>query len=103
MDGHTPKPTWLRIAAAVLLGGMIGGILFLIAVLIIGTINDSLGMSIPISLRAAEYLWSSVLLVIFIGFSIAFVWWKVETTPPSEPETMDNTVPEIPDELAGKI
>ncbi len=49
-----PKPTWLRIAAAILLGVMIGGILFLLAVLIIGAINDSLGMSIPISLRAAE-------------------------------------------------
>ena len=103
MVENMPKPTWLRIAAAILLGVMIGGILFLLAVLIIGAINDSLGMSIPISLRAAEYLWSSVLLVIFIGFSIAFMWWKVETTPPSEPETPDNTMPEIPDELAGKI
>ncbi len=41
--------------------------------------------------------------MIFIGFSIAFLWWKVETTPPSEPESPDTTVPEIPDELAGKI
>lgn len=97
------KPTWLRIAAAILLGGIIGGILFLIATLIIGVINDSLGMSIPINLRIAENLWSSVLLVIFIGFSIAALWWKVETTPPSEPETPDNTVPDIPDELVGKI
>ena len=97
------KPTWLRIAAAILLGGIIGGILFLIATLIIGAINDSMGMSIPINLRLAENLWSSVLLVIFIGFSIAGMWWKVETTPPSEPETPDNTVPDIPDELVGKI
>ena len=103
MDGNVPKPTWLRIAAAVLLGGMIGGILFLIATLIIGAINDSMGMSIPINLRLAENLGSSVLLVIFIGFSIAGLWWKVETTPPSEPETPDNTVPDIPDELVGKI
>jgi hypothetical protein len=74
---------------------MIGGILFLIATLLIGAINDSMGMSIPINLRIAENLWSSVLLVIFIGFSIAFLWWKVETTPPSEPET---PAPEMPDE-----
>ena len=33
-------------------------------------------------------------------FSIAALWWKVETTSPSEPE---NTVPEIPDELVRKI
>ena len=103
MDEKMAKPTWLRIAAAILLGGIIGGILFLIATLIIGAINDSMGMSIPINLRLAENLWSSVLLVIFIGFSIAGMWWKVETTPPSEPETPDNTVPDIPDELVGKI
>jgi hypothetical protein len=103
MDEKMSKPTWLRIAAAILLGGIIGGILFLIATLIIGVINDSLGMSIPINLRIAENLWSSVLLVIFIGFSIAALWWKVETTPPSEPENPDNTVPDIPDELVGKI
>jgi hypothetical protein len=103
MDEKLPKPTWLRIAAAVMLGGMIGGILFLVAVLIIGAINDSMRMSIPISLRLAENLWSAVLLVIFIGFSIAFLWWKVETTPPSEPETPDNTVPEIPVDFVGKI
>ncbi len=100
MDEKMAKPTWLRIAAAILLGGVIGGILFLIATLIIGAINDSMRMSIPINLRVAENLWSAVLLVIFIGFSIAFLWWKVETTPPSEPE---NTVPEIPDELVRKI
>ncbi len=103
MDENMAKPAWLRIAAAVLLGGMIGGILFLLATLIIGAINDSMGMSIPINTQVAENLWSAVLLVIFIGFSIAFMWWKVETTPPTEPETPDNTVPEIPDELAGKI
>ena len=103
MDEKMAKPTWLRIAAAILLGGIIGGILFLIATLIIGAINDSMGMSIPINLRLAENLGSSVLLVIFIGFSIAGLWWKVETTPPSEPETPDNTVPDLPDELVGKI
>ena len=94
------KPAWLRIAAALLLGGLTGGILFLIATLVIGAINDSMRMSIPINLQIAENLWSSVLLVIFISFSIAALWWKVETTSPSEPE---NTVPEIPDELVRKI
>jgi hypothetical protein len=103
MDEEMTRPAWLRITAALLLGVMIGGILFLIAALIIGAINDSMGISIPINLRVAENLWSAVLLVIFIGFSIVFLWWKVETTPPSEPETPYNTVPDIPDELVGKI
>ena len=58
---------------------MIGGILFLIAVLIIGVINDRGGMAIPINLRIAENIWRSVFLVIFIGFSVAGLWWKAET------------------------
>ena len=74
---------------------MIGGLLFLIAVLIIGVINDRMGMAIPINLRIAENIWSSVLLVIFIGFSIAVLWWKVEITPPSEP---GDPTPGLPDE-----
>jgi hypothetical protein len=98
MDENMAKPAWLRIAAALLLGGLIGGILFLIATLVIGAINDSMRMSIPINLRLAENLWSSVLLIIFIGFSIAFLWWKVETTPPSEPETPEVPVSGTPDE-----
>jgi branched-subunit amino acid ABC-type transport system permease component len=90
MDEKMAKSTWLRIAAAVLLGGVIGGILFLIAALIIGAINDLMGMTIPINLRIAENVWSLGLLIIFIGFSIAGLWWKVETTPPSEPENPEN-------------
>jgi hypothetical protein len=54
-----------------------------------------MGMAIPINLRIAENIWSSVLLVIFIGFSIAGLWWKVETTPPSEP---GDPTPGLPDE-----
>jgi hypothetical protein len=95
MEETTGKPAWLRIASAVILGCVIGGILFLIAALIIGAINDLMGMTIPINLRIAENIWSSVLLVILIGFSIAGLWWKVETTPPSEPE---NPVSGLPDE-----
>jgi hypothetical protein len=57
--------------------------------------NDLMGITIPISLRVAVNIWSPLLLIIFIGFSIAGLWWKGETTPPSEPE---NPVSEIPDE-----
>ena len=86
MKRKIAKPTWLRVIAAVILGGVIGGILFLVAALIIGAINDMLGMTIPINLRIDENAWSSLLLIIFIGFSIAGLWWKVETNPPSETE-----------------
>jgi hypothetical protein len=46
-------------------------------------------MSIPFNLRVAENLWSAVLLLILIGFSILSFWGKVETTPPFEPESPD--------------
>ena len=86
MDETMVKPTWLKIAAAVILGGVVGFILFLIVALVIGAVNGVFGMNIPISLEMAENIWSPVILVIFIGLSIAGFWWKVETTPPSEPE-----------------
>jgi hypothetical protein len=94
MAENVVKPTWLRVAAAAILGCMLGGILFLFAVLIIGAVNDSLGMAIPINMRLAENIWSSVLLIVLIGFSIAGLWWKVETTPPSEPENPDSGLPD---------
>ena len=92
MGENIAKPTWLRIAAAVILGGVVGGILFLIATLIIGAINNLIGMTIPINLQIAENVLSLGLLILLIGLSIAYFWWKVETTPPSEPES-----PEIPE------
>ena len=94
MDETIVKPTWLRIAAAVILGGIVGFFLFLIVALVIGAINIQMGMNIPINLRVAENIWSPVLLIIFIGFSIAGLWWKVETTPPTEPETPAIDIPD---------
>ncbi|MFA5267179.1 MAG: hypothetical protein WC379_04340 [Methanoregula sp.] len=94
MDETMVKPTWLRLAAAVILGCVVGGILFLITALIIGAINDLMGIAIPINMLLAENIWSSSLLVIFIGLSIAGLWWKVETTPPSEPENPESGLPD---------
>jgi hypothetical protein len=94
MDGKNQKPTLLRIAAAIILGGIVGFILFLIVALAIGSVNDLMGMTIPINLRLAENIWSPVLLIVFIGFSIAGLWWKVETTPPSEPESPGDELPD---------
>jgi hypothetical protein len=98
MDENMEKPSALRIIAAVILGIIVGGILFLITTLVIGAINNSMGIIIPIDLRITENILSLVLLIIFIGFSIAYFWWKVETTPPSEPENLETGEPEIPDD-----
>jgi tetrahydromethanopterin S-methyltransferase subunit C len=94
MDEKTPKPSWLRIAAAVILGAIVGFIIFLIVALVIGSLNDLMGMSIPINLRIAENIWSPILLIVFIGLSIAGMWWKVETTPPTEPEIVPEDIPD---------
>jgi tetrahydromethanopterin S-methyltransferase subunit C len=93
MDEKTAKPSWIRIAAAVILGAIVGFIIFLIVALVIGSLNDLMGMSIPINLRIAENIWSPILLIIFIGLSIAGLWWKVETTPPTEPEIVLEDIP----------
>jgi hypothetical protein len=98
MVENVAKPAALRIAAAVILGIIVGGILFLIATFIIGGINDHMGMAIPINLQIAENVLSLGLLILCIGFSIAYFWWKVETTPPSIPEIQDIPESEIPDE-----
>jgi hypothetical protein len=98
MDEKMEKPSALRIIAAVILGIIVGGILFLITTLVIGAINNRMGITIPIDLRITENILSLVLLIIFIGFSIAYFWWKVETTPPSEPENLETDEPEIPDD-----
>ena len=98
MDEKMAKPTWLRIAAAIILGGVVGGILFFIATLVIGVINNLMGMVIPINMQIAENVLSLGLLILLMGLSIAYFWWKVETTPPSEPETPEIPESEIPED-----
>jgi uncharacterized BrkB/YihY/UPF0761 family membrane protein len=80
----TPGP--LRTMAAIILGAMIGSILFFIVALAIGTINGMMGMNIPFNLKFAENVWSVILLVLFIGVSIALMYWMVLITPPTEEE-----------------
>ncbi len=87
------KPAALRIAASVILGVIVGGILFLVISFFIAWINLQYHwMGIPIDLQVTENAISLGLLILMIGCSIAYFWWKVETTPPSVPES-----PEIPD------
>ncbi|HOX34810.1 MAG TPA: hypothetical protein P5217_03705 [Methanoregulaceae archaeon] len=76
----------LRIIAAIILGIITGGILFLIVALGIGVVNDAVHMNISVPMNVAENVFSAALLVLFIGLCIAFFYWKVATTPPSAPE-----------------
>jgi tetrahydromethanopterin S-methyltransferase subunit C len=93
------KPTALRVAASVILGVIVGGILFLIVTFFIAMINRQyLWIGIPIDLQITENVISLGLLILLIGFSIAYFWWKVETTPPSIPESPEIPESEIPDE-----
>jgi len=82
----------LRLIAAVLLGIMVGSILFFVVALFIGTFNDLSGMHLSVSTNFAENVWSLILLVVLNVACIAGFCWMVRTTPPSEPE------PELPPE-----
>jgi hypothetical protein len=99
MNEPVAKPAALRVAASVILGVIVGGILFLIVAFFIAMINRQYRwMGIPIDLQITENVFSLGLLILLIGLSIAFFWWKVETTPPSEPESPDIPESELPDD-----
>ena len=48
MNEKTSTPSLLRLAAAVFLGLIVGSILFFIAAMVIGSINQLMGMNIPV-------------------------------------------------------
>jgi hypothetical protein len=99
MNEPMPKPAALRVVASVILGGIMGGILFLIVAFFFAWINRQYHwMGIPIDLQVTENAISLALLIILIGLSIAFFWWQVETTPPSVPESPDIPDSELPDD-----
>lgn len=74
----------LRIISAILLGGIVGVIAFLIVAMVIGIINDHLHMAIPVNLLIAENVISALLLVIFILVFVGYFVRKVMTTPPTD-------------------
>ena len=74
----------LRLAAAVILGWIIGTVLFLIVALGIGVVNDKMGMQIPVNLLVAENIFSAILLVVFILICVAGLCRQVWNTPPSD-------------------
>jgi len=86
MNEKTNTPGLLRLAAAVFLGLIVGFILFFIAAMVIGSINQLMGMNIPVRMDIAENLISAILLVVFVVGCIAGFCWKVWTTPATEDE-----------------
>jgi len=80
---QAPDP--LRLASAVILGCMVGVILFLVVAIVIGFFNNSMGMNIPLHLLALENITSVILLVIFMAACIGWFVHLVRVTPPTEP------------------
>lgn len=77
------NPGLLRLSAAVILGCIVGSIVFLFVAMGIGIVNDTMGMQIPINLLIAENIFSAILLVAFILIFIAGFCWQVWNTPSS--------------------
>jgi amino acid transporter len=90
------SPDLLRLVSAVLLGGMIGVILFLIVAIAIGFFNNSMNMNIPLHLLALENITSVILLVIFMAACIGWFVHLVMVTPPTDAEKPG---PDVPDEI----
>ena len=86
MTENAKKPSPLRVVAAIILGCVVGFILFFIIALGIGFVNDRMAMNIPVNLLFAENIWSAVLLIVLIAASVIYFCWKVWTTPPTEEE-----------------
>jgi hypothetical protein len=84
MSKKEKSPGMLRIAAAIILGCIVGSVIFLIIALGIGVINDRMGMQIPVNLLIGENLFSAILLVLLILISCAGFCWQVWKTPSSD-------------------
>jgi hypothetical protein len=86
MSENTIKPSPLRLAAAVILGIVVGFFLFLIITLGIGLFNDMLGTALPVSTNFAENIYSAVILVVLLLVCIGGCVWLVWKTPPTPEE-----------------
>jgi len=85
MEAAHQRTDPLRLISAILLGGIVGVIVFLIVAMAIGVINDHLHMAIPVNLLIAENVVSAFLMAVFIIIGIAYFVRKVMTTPQSNP------------------
>ena len=79
----------LRVTAAVLLGIITGGILFLVIAMLIGIFNDMAHMNISVTTNIAENIFSAILLAVLIIVCVAGFYRKVATTLPTEPKAED--------------
>ncbi len=88
MEAAHQRTDPLRLISAILLGGIVGVIVFLVVAMVIGVINDHLHMAIPVNLLIAENVISAILMVLFIILGIAYFVRKVMTTPPANPSPL---------------
>ena len=83
MAENTPRPSFLRIVSAILLGIVVGFFVFLGIALILGAMN------IPVSMQFAENILSAILLTICLAVCIGIFLWLVWITPPTESESTE--------------
>ena len=83
MEAAHQRTDPLRLISAIILGGIVGVIFFLVVALVIGVINDNMHTGIPVNLLIAENVISAVLMAVFIIIGIAYFVRKVMTTPPT--------------------
>lgn len=81
MAENSPRPSILRIIAAILLGIVVGFFVFFAITLVLGALD------IPVSMQFAENIYSALLLIISLAVCIGGFLWLVWTNPPSESES----------------
>lgn len=86
MPENPPKPSALRLIAAVILGIFVGFFLFFGIALVIGAVNDTMGANIPVTTQFTENVVSAILLIAIILICVAAFCWKVWKSPPTTPE-----------------
>ena len=67
----------LRRVAGVILGAVLGVIVFFVLALMVGLINDSYSLGIPLDTNIAENIWSAIMLFVTIILGIFVVSWAV--------------------------
>ncbi len=86
MAEERSSPSLVRVLAAILLGFFVGFFLFLIVALVIGAVNDMLGMQIPVNMQFAENIFSAIALIVIMALCIGGFLWIVWRNPPLETE-----------------
>lgn len=88
MEAAHQRTDPLRLISAIILGGIVGVIVFLVVALVIGVINDNMHTGIPVNLLIAENVMSALLMAVFILLGMAYFVRKVMTTPPTTPSLL---------------